>query len=310
MILEKYRERLNTMENNKRLNELKNEYVSVPIPQELDATVRNALQEGTEKRRRRTKAYRIIGILAASFAFFTAGINMSPAFAQSLSEVPGMGGLVRVLSFTDYQFEDKNFKADLKVPVIDGLENKSLEATLNAKYLEENKKLYEQFMAEVTDLKEQDSEAHMGIDTGYAVKTDNERIFSIGRYVLNIAGSSSTVIQYDTIDKQNQVLITLPSLFKDDQYIPAISDYIQQEMLRQMQEDEGKIYWVRGADLDFQFDPFEQIKENQSFYINPDDKLVISFDKYEVAPGYMGVLEFIIPTEILTDLLVSNNYLH
>ncbi|WP_416212753.1 RsiV family protein [Paenibacillus donghaensis] len=30
---------------------------------------------------------------------------------------------------------------------------------------------------------------------------------------------------------------------------------------------------------------------------NNDGKLVISFDKYEVAPGYMGVLEFIIPTQ-------------
>ncbi|MDU5177028.1 RsiV family protein, partial [Clostridium sp.] len=38
-------------------------------------------------------------------------------------------------------------------------------------------------------------------------------------------------------------------------------------------------------------------------------KLVISFDKYEVAPGYMGVVEFVIPTEILSDSLVSNEYI-
>lgn len=38
-------------------------------------------------------------------------------------------------------------------------------------------------------------------------------------------------------------------------------------------------------------------------------KLVISFDKYEVALGYMGVLEFTIPTEILANILVSNEYI-
>ena len=150
----------------------------------------------------------------------------------------------------------------------------------------------------------------MGVDTGYEVKTDNEQIFSIGRYVLNTAGSSSTVFKYDTIDKKNQVLITLPSLFKDEQYIPVISKYIQEQMRKQMLADEGIIYWVTGAGLENPFDPFERIAEDQSFYINSDGKLVLSFDKYEVAPGYMGVVEFVIPSEILADLLVSDDYLH
>ncbi|MFB8736384.1 hypothetical protein ACEQPO_30285 [Bacillus sp. SL00103] len=34
---------------------------------------------------------------------------------------------------------------------------------------------------------------------------------------------------YDTIDKKNHVLITLPSLFKDDRYIDVISENIKEQ---------------------------------------------------------------------------------
>lgn len=57
------------------------------------------------------------------------------------------------------------------------------------------------------------------------------------------------------------------------------------------------------------FESFQSIAKDQSFYINNDGKLVISFDKYEVSPGYMGVVEFIIPTPVITDALVSNAYI-
>lgn len=296
----------------KRLNELKNEYIAVPIPEELDFIVKKALREGGKNKMKKTKAWRWIGVIAASFALFTASINMSPAFAQSLAEVPGMGNVIKVLTFRGYTLNEDTFNADLKVPVIEGLKDKGLESALNTKYLEENKKLYEDFIADISDLKEHGLKAHMGIDTGYEVKTDNDQIFSIGRYVLNTAGSSSTVFKYDTIDKKNQVLITLPSLFKDEQYIPVISEYIQQQMREQIlaDKDQGTIYWVSGAGIENPFDPFERIAKDQSFYINPDGKLVISFDKYEVAPGCMGVVEFVIPSEVLAGLLVSNDYLH
>lgn len=295
----------------KRLSELKDEYLAVQIPKELDLVVRKALREG-EKNLKKPKIWRWIGVVAASFALFTATINISPSFAQTVTKVPGMENVVKVLTLKGFTLNEDTYTADLKVPVIDGLKDKSLESALNARYLEENKKLYEDFIADISELKEQGLEAHMGIDTGYEVKTDNDQIFSIGRYVLNTAGSSSTVFQYDTIDKKNQVLITLPSLFKDEEYIPVISEYIKQQMREQIlaDKDQGTIYWVSGAGLELPFEPFERIAKDQSFYINPDGKLVISFDKYEVAPGCMGVVEFVIPSELLADLLVSNDYLH
>lgn len=70
------------------------------------------------------------------------------------------------------------------------------------------------------------------------------------------------------------------------------------------------IYWVSGGvEDDDTVELFEKISKYQNFYINNESKLVICFDKYEIAPGYMGVQEFIIPAEIISDILVSSEYI-
>ena len=38
--------------------------------------------------------------------------------------------------------------------------------------------------------------------------------------------------------------------------------------------------------------------EYQNFYINSNGKVVIVFEKYEIAPGYMGIQEFEIDEQI------------
>lgn len=175
----------------------------------------------------------------------------------------------------------------------------SIEKALNEKYYEESKALYEEFISEMGEIME--IGGHLGVDSGYMVMTDNEEILSIGRYVVNTVASSSTTFQYDTIDKKEGLLITLPSLFVDDTYIDRISEYLIKTMKTEMAEDSDKIYWVSDDDLS----PFESISATQAFYITETGKLVISFDKYEAAPGYMGVLSFEIPTDVVADLLVN-----
>ena len=54
---------------------------------------------------------------------------------------------------------------------------------------------------------------------------------------------------------------------------------------------------------------FKSISPEQNFYITEASKLMISFDVYEVGPGFMGLVTFEIPTELLQDVLVSNQYI-
>lgn len=296
----------------KNLQQLKKNYMDVPIPVELDFIVKKSLEDNGVKITNSRANFKGIKIAAASIAaataLFTVGVNSSPVFAASLSNVPVVGSIVKILTFREYTVNEDSYNADIKVPSIQGLENKDLENNLNDKYLTENKKLYEDFMADMEDMKS-NGDGHLGVSSGYVVKTDNDRLLSIGRYVVNTVGSSSTTMKYDTIDKQSEILITLPSLFKNDSYVNIISENIKKQMIEQNKADENKFYWVEGIEKDMNMELFEKISKDQNFYINSEGKLVISFDKYEVAPGYMGVVEFVIPTEILSDSLVSNDYI-
>lgn len=293
-----------------KLKDLEKQYNKVPIPKELDFVVEHALHQGKKKRKKRAPQW-LLGSAAAAM-LFTAGLNVSPAMARTLSEIPVVGSVVKVLTWTEYEVAEDTYDANIKVPSIENLENQKLANTLNEKYRAEGKALYDNFITEVGDLKANGG-GHLGVDSGYDIKTDNDQILSIGRYIVNTVGSSSTVMHYDTIDKENEILITLPMLFKDDHYIQTISDNIKEQMQEQIAaSNQEKVYWVKGAGLSDEelMEEFKTINAEQQFYISDKGKLVISFDKYEVAPGYMGVVEFEIPTNVLKNDLVSMQYIH
>lgn len=296
----------------KKMEMLKKEYTNVPIPAELDFVVRKALKENGVNSSMKNNKFKRIKIAAASVAaalvVLTVGVNTSPVFAAAMSKVPVVGSIVKVITFREFTVNEDTFNTNIKVPAVQGLENKALESSLNEKYLAENKKLYEEFMADMENLKKNGG-GHLGVNSGYEVKTDTDRILSIGRYVVNTVGSSSTKMKYDTIDKKNGILITLPSLFKDDRYVEIISENIKKQMIEQNKADSNKFYWVAGIKQNGNMELFEKISKEQSFYINTEGNLVISFDKYEVAPGYMGIAQFVIPTAIISDILVSNEYI-
>lgn len=296
----------------KSLHQLKDEYMDVPIPVELDFVVKKALKESGVKSKSKKSKFKRTRIAAASIAaaviVLTIGVNSSQAFASTLSKIPVVGSIVKVLTFREYTVNEDTYKANIKVPSVQGLENKTLENGLNEKYLAENKELYKEFMADMNSLKK-DGGGHMGIESDYTVKTDNDRILSIENFTFSTVNSLSKN-EFVTIDKKNEVLITLPSLFKDDKYVNIISENIKKQMIEQNKADKDKFYWVEGIEQDGNMGYyFEKISKDQSFYINNDNKLVICFGKYDVAPGYMGNVEFVIPTEILSASLVSNEYI-
>ena len=292
-------------------SQIKEYMEQIEIPDTLDECVKKSIEIGKLKIKRVINMTRWMRNMTTSVAVlglaFVGTANLSPTFAKSMSEIPVLSGLVKVVTFGQYDYADENYEANIKAPLIDGMKNEALQAHLNQKYLQENKKLYEAFKTEIAGMKELGKEGHLGTEAGFEIKTDNGEVLSIARYVENTAASASTQVYYDTIDKKNEVLITLPSLFKDGQYVEVISEYIKNEMKKEMKEDENKVYWVE--DSEEGVEGFKQIGNEQSFYINENGKLVIAFEEYEVAPGYMGNVEFEIPTEVIQESLVSNAYI-
>lgn len=284
---------------------------SIPIPEELDLVVQRAIKEGKNSSKRMINMKKLtknIGATAAALAIGFIGMaNFSPTFAKSMSELPIIGDIVNVVTFTQFDYHKDTYDATLNAPVIEGLKDKELEETLNSKYAKENKALFEKFEEEVTSLESFTEGGHLGVDSGFIIKTNNDQILSIARYVVNTVGSSSTTMTYDTIDKENEILLTLPSLFKDSSYVELISNNIKTQMRERMNADKDLVYWIKG-DPDA-IDGFDQINAEQAFYISDTGKLVISFDKYAVSPGFMGIQEFEIPTEVIQSALVSNAYI-
>ena len=71
-------------------------------------------------------------------------------------------------------------------------------------------------------------------------------------------------------------------------------------MKAQMAADEMVSYFL---DSDVPEWDFQAISADTTFYVNENGKLVIVFNEYEVAPGYMGSVEFEIPTEVVQDFV-------
>lgn len=279
----------------KKLEALREEYKNVPIPKELDEMIAKALPQKKMKK----QLYIWPAGAAAAALLLTATVNFSPDAALAMSKVPFMKGIVEVITFNEFKEEKNNTSINVKTPAISGLENKMLEGNLNEKYLEESKKLYEEFNAA-------NKNGHLAIDSDFETVTDNPVLLSVRRRIETIQASGFVQNRYVTIDKENEALITLKSLFENEQYINVISENIKEQMEQQMKSDPDKIYFITADEIE----PFTQINPDQEFYINNDNKLVISFDEYEVAPGYMGAVEFEIPTEVISDILVGERYIH
>jgi hypothetical protein len=147
------------------------------------------------------------------------------------------------------------------------------------------------------------------LEADFTVKASTGNTYAVEFIVTEIAGSAKESVRYDNTDLANRIIITLPSLFTDDRYIDVISDNIKAQMRRKTNPAEGVMFFIKGEEPPFVQDGFDKIAPDQTFYINEDYKLVIVFDEYEVAPGAMGIVEFIIPTDAIQDLLVSNAYI-
>lgn len=273
----------------KNINDLKKEYMDIKIPENLDDVVKESIKKVDRKSIVNKKIIGSAAVLAIIF-----GINISPAFADVVSDIPIVGNIVKLVTVKNYTLKKNNVEADIKVPAIEGLENKQLEENLNKEFIENGKKIYEELIEEFPSINNQMK--YVGSD--YKIKADNDSFLSIEITKEEIQASSYTTKKHYTIDKNKQIVLTLPMLFEGENYIEEISNDIKAQMIENMKKDSNLIYFLEFDENEEVIDSFDKIKENQDFYINNDGNLVICFDEYEVAPGYMGTLEFIISDKI------------
>lgn len=313
----------------KRLETMKKEYESIPIPDSLRAHVEAGIQKakkenemnqmdqmnkmnknngknsyvGKKKRRGFGVGGNICGGVVAALLAITLLANTSGTVANAMAKVPVLGAIVKVVTFRQYTDETGDMTADIKTPELSvsdetGTVNEEATETLNQTIEDYTNAIIAQYEA---DVQASGGEGHQDVSLDYQVITDNDRLFSIRFDQLLVMASGSQSVKIYHVDKQTGQLITLGDLFKDgSDYINAISDNIKEQMQAQMDADENVTYWLNSDTPEWDF---QSITADSTFYINDAGKLVIVFAEYEVAPGYMGTVEFEIPTNVIQDMV-------
>lgn len=281
---------------NTRLNELKKEYMGTPIPENLYSIIDEQIKNIKLENKKKYSFKRRLNVALVSILSFVLLINVSPAFAETISRVPVLSHLVKLVTVREYIIKKDGYDARIKVPEIQGLDDKNLEKRINENFNNEGRKLYEELNKEVNLNKVNNKY----VSTDYVVKSETNNRLSIEMEKLEIEASGYTTKKHYNIDKNKKIILTLPMLFKDEKYIDIISQNIKVQMREQMKKDSNKVYFIDQDEGGLE--NFSKIDKNQDFYINDKNQLVISFDEYEVAPGYMGAIEFVIPDDVLNGL--------
>lgn len=232
---------------------------------------------------------------------FLALPNISPTIAYAMQEIPVIGDIVRVFTIYKLEERDDNHYQDIEIPQIDATEgNNAAIDYINADVDAITKAVIEEYEATVEEL----PDAHMGLLIDYEVLTNTDTWFTLRLLILRDAGSTTVEYHYYHIDKQLGTLVELSDLFKADyDYQEVLSTEIKAQMRQQIADNPQTVYWIdENNGINY---VFEEIAGDQNFYFNSNGELVIVFGKYEVAPGYMGCPEFVIPANIYVDGWVS-----
>ncbi len=230
--------------------------------------------------------------------------NTSPVIAHAMEQIPVLGKLIEVVTFRDYEYESDRNHADIEVPEIkvelglpedQTLEN--LERTTD-EINREIKKITDSLIEEFETYLEE--EGHQDILVKSEILTATADYFTLKLLCYQGAGSGYQWNYYYTIDLNTGKRLQLKDVFAEGaDYITPISEAIKEQMQAQMDADENVYYW-----LDDEIDEwnFKSVTDETSFYINENGNVVIGFNEGDVAPMYMGAVEFEIPGDVLNDI--------
>lgn len=266
----------------------------------------NVILENTRaSKQKKGRGFKAIAIAASVLLLVVILPNTTSVMASTLSELPILGPMFKVVTIR--QIESTNEQSTIMAEIPEIIDETSKD-TFDTKdkvaenTISENSSIEEVNLSvtEYTDqLIEVFKQEHDGdtshLDISYETITDTDTWFTLLITSTEIQASGYESRRYYNIDKTKNAYITLTDFipnFEDKK--EKINAYIIQTMKEKMAEDENLTYFTQEKD----HTGFESIADDQPFYLNHEGNLVLSFDEYDVAPGYMGVVEFMIPKEV------------
>lgn len=253
--------------------------------------------------------------------------NCSQSAALAMEKIPVIGPIAEVVTFRTYEDQTNQFSAHIEVPEVqpqqgspeyDGeggaaaeqadageTSDSSAEDAQTRQGLLETNEAIQEYADGLIEMYERDLEATQGegkysLESTYRIVTDTEEYLAIEIDTLLVMAGGTEYRKTFNVDKNTGELLSLGDFFEEgSDYIALISDEIKAQMQEQMDADENVYYWLDSEVPEWNF---TQIDEETAFYFDQDGNLIIQFDEYEVAPGYMGAVSFTIPEQKLSDI--------
>ena len=221
--------------------------------------------------------------------------NVSVTYAETLEKIPVLGDIIRVITIRNYFYSDDYHEMNVSIPKLEG-NNEEIDF-INADVKELSEYLVQRFYHEVEEL---GNEAHSSVYVDYKVVTDTKDWFTLKLVINEVAGSGNIYFKYYHLNKLTGKIMTLENIVADNEFYDVVEKEIKLQMEKQMSDNSNLKYWVDDSTFG---DDFVTIKPNHNFYWDQDYNLVIPFDKYEVAPGYMGTFEFVIDKGLIKEYI-------
>lgn len=288
-----------------RLEKMKERYDAVVIPAELNDRIqqeiaRSRRQQAEKKAASRRHTFRktIRGMAAAAAAagiLFTTALNTSPVFAKEAAQLPVIGGVARILTFRSYETEKDDIAVSVEIPTIemiaadtgitvDGINQEILDqceqyardALLRAEE-------YRTAFLETGGTLDEWAEHNIKITVGYDIRQQsNDYLSFVVRGTENWTNAYRES-KYYNLDLNTGRPVTLQDLLGSD-YVELADKSIREQIARR--QNAGEVFFTAEEG------GFTGISEDVRFYINRDNRPVIVFEKYEIAPGSSGEVEF------------------
>lgn len=275
-----------------------NEQIEIPISVKNRIEQTLAMLPEKPMRTKQTHIFPRIATAAACFVFVVFFLlpNISTAYAHTLEQIPIIGDIVRVITIRNYFYSDNNHEMNINVPKLEG-ENKDVIDFINKDVNELTTILVNQFYK---DLEISGNNGHGSIHVDYEVTTNTNRWFTLKLSVLETAASSNNYFKFYHIDKKTGKIVKLNDLFNTETFSDILTAEIKKQMQNQMDADKNIKYWINNSQIG---EEFTSISQDHNFYWNEHNQLVLIFDKYKVAPGFMGTPEFVIDKKVIQDIL-------
>ena len=222
--------------------------------------------------------------------------NISVAYAEAAEQLPIIGKIVKVITVRNYFYSDDYHEMDIDVPEVSD-ENSEAADYINKEISELTQTLVNQFYS---DLEAIGDEGHGSVYVDYEIVTNTEKWFTLKIRVHEAAGSSNTYFKYYNINKLSGKIVKLGDLAADNSFYDILEKEIKRQMRLETELDSNKVYWFDDSIIG---EDFVALDSEHNFYLTENGDMVIAFDKYEVAPGYMGTPEFTISKDIIKEII-------